>query len=152
MLDIISLRHTSEICDLGDGVKVQWLHSGKILLFDTGGNARNTVERWFLTLEGLFQQWDEHEPLYLLHDFTLGGLTPYGRKRGTDAANLERKHRKTVTAIVLPKGILAQAVRLFAQAELRLRDNKNIREVFTSREAAINWLVTHIQHEERIQS
>lgn len=122
----------------------EWLHDRQIVIYTVQDTARETVDAWADAILELMQRWPKNKPYLAIYDVSnVIALTPYARKRteaiAKIAATLDLDGHY---AVVLKNNIFSLILKLFIQRDLSSQNHTFERQVFMSREQAIEWLVS----------
>ncbi len=125
---------------LSPGVSREWLMDKRIAVYRVTDAHRESVDIWADACAADITNWPPDRPILLLHDFTARGitLTPYARQRSQPLMDM-RPDAKGRTALVLPVGVTASLIQLFVRTE---RKAPRARRIFSSREKAVEWLLS----------
>ena len=138
-------RTQTEPVEIGNGVACHWMADGKVLVFKLSSSARITIDSWIAGMEEAITHWSPDEPAMLLHDVATLPLTPYMRQQ---SEALIKRHADKLwgrVAVVLRPGVFTNVIRFFAEREASKLNPRMTRRIFTSREAAIEWLAEPIK-------
>lgn len=127
---------------LGANVTFEWLHGGKIAVFNVPEAVRVVVEVYMDGAEKLVQQWPVNEPFLMLCDS--------GKATSTFSMHMRERVERLIKspefgqltgrfAIVLPKSLILQIVRLFMLG-LRPQIRGPEPRIFFKRADALQWL------------
>ena len=94
------------------------------------------IETWFQRCQKDIDAWDSEQPLLLLLDMSRVILTPFGRSKAGELANV-RPELGGRTAVVIAASTMGHLTRLFVNHSLH---GTRQRRVFFSRDDAQTWL------------
>lgn len=115
----------------------EWLDDGQFVVFDIRSVARTDVDATYAIMAQTMREWSPDKPYLAINDFSRANsiLSPYAQKH-LRAIRLYRPELKGYIAIVMPRGLVANVVRIFVRANPGARQN----EMFYKREDALAWL------------
>ena len=125
--------------DMGEGVTVEWIDDGRIVIFRLNRPGKLTIDRWFEAVWQLFEEYPVDEPLILLHDTRQLGLVPYMREKSAMLSEKGARYTKGRYAVVMADTPLAQLGRLYVNFQARKVTTREGR-AFTDFDAALEWL------------
>ena len=142
----ISLPERSHIgsITLVDGLEIEWLDDGKIILFNLKSPTRDLVEAYFQARHLHMDLANEtpNIPVLMINDLSSNemSLTPFLRSRMNELAKRIRSESvHYYSAMVMPKSISGQVFKLAGNVLSRtVRDS--VLKFFTDRDQGIHWL------------
>ncbi len=125
---------------ISPSVSREWLFDKRIVVYTVMDAHRESIDVWAGTCTADIASWPGDRPVLIMHDLSARGiaLTPYARERSQPMMDM-RPEAKGRVAIVLQPGIAASLIQLFLRPE---RKAPRVRRAFTSREKAIEWLLS----------
>jgi hypothetical protein len=135
---------SDEIVEVYNGITRQLIDNDTIAVIISDDAARDKVDAWSKTILELVANWERDKPYLAVYDVSKSSLTPYTRKKSEEVAQeslrLLGKNVEAAYALVLPKTVLGNIMRLFAQRDLARRYPMWQIGVFTEREKALAWI------------
>jgi len=133
-------RSSQSVEVIYEGVSRIWLHSAQIVCYSVTTVSRPAIDAWAEAVKALVLAWPTDRPYLAIQDFSEASLTPYIRKQSTSINENWPAVLKGRSAVVAPRTMLAQLMRLFVSHELRPQNLAIQREVFFRIEDATSWL------------
>ena len=137
IMPMTSSQETS-IITIGEGLTKEFLFGERIVIYHLDTVAREILDAGADDVLDTMKNWQTNQPFLVLYDITSTkiALTPHLRHRLQELSNAfpDLKGR---AAVVLPQSIITQVFRLFVRSQNRIGRSK---QVFFSRESAIDWL------------
>ena len=134
-----STATTSTRPELDENITREFLKDDRIVAFTIASITRDTLDKWAAAAAYELENWADELPFLNLQDFTTCknfSFSPYLRAK-SEEITVPRPDKIGRTAVVIPRSISAQIVRVFLLAKKnRLRQ----RQVFFNREDGIKWL------------
>ena|SRR5579859_6502067 len=133
-------RSSQSVENIYDGVSRLWLHGAQIVCYSVTTVARPAIDAWKEATVALINAWPTERPYLAIQDFSEASLTPYIRKQSTSINLAMPATLKGRSAVVAPRNVLTQLIRLFVSRDLSPQNPNIKREVFFRIEDAITWL------------
>ena len=133
-------RSSQSVEPIYEGVSRIWLHRAEIVCYSVTTVARPAIDAWREAVMALVLTWPTDRPYLAIQDFSEASLTPYIRKQSTTINLSWPTNLRGRSAVVAPRTMLAQVMKLFVSHDLRPQNLKVEREVFFRLEDAITWL------------
>lgn len=132
----------SSIEDLGNGVKREWLHGNRILVFTitTDTMVRETVDTWAAGVIEAIRRWPDEKVMLLMHDARHVEFSSYYRHKVDEVNRATPRSLHGRTAVVVQRGMLGYFLSTLAQTTGRLFRGRIETKVFFDREEGLNWL------------
>jgi hypothetical protein len=125
--------------DMGQGVVLEWVDNGRIVVFRLEQHSQKSVDFWFDVVSQVFADYPVDEPLIVLHDMRQASIGPYLREKSKILTENAARFSKGRFAVVMSDNPLAQLVRLFVNIQSR-RLTARERRAFTDYDEALTWL------------
>lgn len=135
---------TVETIVLGTGITRELACDGRVTIFILSDMTRVTVDIWVDACDTLMRAAVEASaPVYIVQDLSHPNVTqtPYSQERG-QALTEAYPELKGRIAVVLPNNHASHRIRLFIK---RQNNHYRQREVFFTREAALEWMNEEIE-------
>jgi len=132
---------TQGIQTIQDGVRLEWLHNGRIVCFYLDNFNQDAIDTWYNTIETVVLSWDTQYPLLSMtiyqspHVF----ITPYLREKS-------RQMVKTFpylpgrTALIVQNKLMVTFARAFMRTVNALNNQKHPTLVFHDYAKGLSWL------------
>lgn len=127
----------SDIIEVILGLTLETLYDGRIEIWTATNSSKEVTEKWYANSREVLESWtDLNRPYLALLDMSRVVLTPFGRAKASDLAEV-RPEIKGRVAIVVSASTMGHMTRLFVDRSL---DKTRERRVFFSRDDALRWL------------
>lgn len=139
----MDLESADEVIEVHEHLKIEWMYDRQLVVFTVTSLKRDVIDLWADHVQTLMREWNLDGPFYNLHDYT--GVnsfmtTPHLRKRSKENT-VTRPDLITRPAICIPNSVTTHIVRVFVRALPKQKRVERARELFTSREAGMKWLL-----------
>ena len=149
---------TKEITDeVSDDIMIEWLFDRRIVAYNIRTLTRASLQQWSEMVYECIEGWPDDQPYLALHDLSFRGVimpyvTVFGKKALNIAVYPDAEERITAlcrskpnfrakVALVISDQLSGHIGNIFAQNEMLATPKINVKyNVFTSREAALEWL------------
>ncbi|MCB9435930.1 MAG: hypothetical protein H6673_02935 [Anaerolineales bacterium] len=124
---------------LGAGITCETLEDGCVTIFTLTDMTRITVDIWVDACDTLMRTAvDTHTPVRIIQDLSHPNVTqtPYSQERGQALQDAYPELQGRI-AVILPNNHASHRIRLFFK---RQNNRYRQRDVFFTREAALEWL------------
>lgn len=134
----------SQIEQLADGLTLERLDEGQILIFKIDSMSQATLRTLFSTVEEIQRKMPNDTPYLAMYDATQNlsaSVTPTVRKVASEVAR-KKPLQSGRNALVVSSlfSMLISPLKLFFKRDLQRIQKKILWEVFSNREAALAWL------------
>lgn len=127
--------------ELDEHLTRSFLSDGRIVAFSIGSMSRDTLTKWSAAAGHEINNWDPTLPFLNLQDFSACpnfSFTPFLRQKSEEITSLN-PNKPGRTAVIIPKSISTQIVRMFLLASGRSGQHRQ-RQVFFTQEDGLKWL------------
>lgn len=141
----------STMDELGNGVRREWLHGRRIVVFSAQEDGKAMADRLAAGIIEIAKQWVvcADRPYLAVYDFSNIKITPYGREKMKEAAAAFPPNMWGYSAIVIPKTPISAMFRIFANRDLTNPHTIGMtRGFFFSRDEALVWLESHLHDQQ----
>lgn len=109
----------SEPEEIIPGLSCEWLYDRRVVVYTLKSASREVVDAWVTTGRQTAQEWPSNLPYLALHDISAPNLslTPYARQQSREALK-DLVFDRARSAVVMPKTIFGNLIRLFIQGDL----------------------------------
>lgn len=138
---------------LGAGASLEWLHDGKMIVFELADVQRETIDAYMDAYTAILQTWPVEQPFLKLLVAQNANifLTPYIRAKVATTINIAKQRQiYGRMGLALQKNAVLHVIRLFLKTVYDSRKDKIEPQIFFSRETATAWLeemLYPIEHE-----
>lgn len=128
------------ILRLGNGVSCQWIEGGKVLHLRLDNVSRSAIDTMISALDDYFYMIPDTYYSRVLYEIGGVPLTPYLRRRTEEIAR-NHLNQEGKGAVLLRPTTFTLLIQRFVEWELQRTPRRSRRRIFTSREAALEWLL-----------
>lgn len=132
-----------EIETFEHGVTRQYLDGRSIVVIKSSTPSRASTDVWANLVLDTIRDWPHDRPYLAVYDTSESGITPYSRHKSNEVADASiplLDGLPAAYAVVLPRNVIGQIIKLFAERSLSQTYPMWPASAFTSLDDALNWL------------
>lgn len=133
--------------NLGHQVTREYCHDGQVVIYTVVGGGQAITDTWANAMIAETRAWNPQQPYLTLQDMSQSGISTYGKKRTDDIIQNIPTSLRVYVAIVVEDTLFGRFIKMLTKSVSQSHQDKQfVYRFFTSREAGLAWLISHLAY------